>query len=128
MAIKQISHISVYVKNQNEALRWYTEKLGFIKRDDDSQTMSGFRWLTVSPKDNDSVKIMLFDATQPEYTKKIGQGTMVVLDTGDCRKMCAEMKSKGVTILSGPEDVPWGVSAVFKDLYGNPYNLVERKD
>ncbi|WP_227374604.1 hypothetical protein [Haladaptatus halobius] len=52
---------------------------------------------------------------------------MWVLETDDCRGTVADLKARGVTVTSAPEEVPWGVSAMVEDLYGNPYNLVESR-
>jgi catechol 2,3-dioxygenase-like lactoylglutathione lyase family enzyme len=53
MAIRRVSHAGLLVGDQGEALQWYTEKLGFEKREDDSETIPAFRWLTVGPKDQE---------------------------------------------------------------------------
>ncbi len=58
-------------------------------------------------------------------TERIGQGTTWVLGTDDCRATCEILKSRGVHFTEPPKDVPWGVQAVFKDLYGNSFALVQ---
>jgi len=125
MAITKLSHVTIIVPDQNEALAWYTEKLGFEKRADDGGSMPGYRWLTVAPKGQQGLEIALFQARDERERSWVGQGTLWVLETDDCRTTCKELETRGVTILSQPDQMPWGVSAIIQDLYGNPYNLLE---
>ncbi len=125
----------MWVKDQDEALRWYTEKLGFEKRQDDASTIPGFRWLTVAPKGQSEPEIvlgrpdpqMMGEAGAEEAIRQIGSNPTWVLDTDDCRTAYRELSSRGVKFTSPPEEAPWGVSAVFVDLYGNSYNIVEQR-
>lgn len=125
MAITKLSHVTIIVPDQNEALAWYTEKLGFEKRADDGGSMPGYRWLTVAPKGQQGLEIVLFQARDERERSWVGQGTLWVLETDDCRTTCKELAARGVTVLSQPDQMPWGVSAIIQDLYGNPYNLLE---
>ena len=132
----RLTHVTVVVKNQDEALKWYTEKLGFEKRSDDSTTMPGYRWLTVSPAGQTDIEIVLnmppavVDEAHKEMVesmmKMVGKNSTWVLWTDDCMKTYKELSAKGVKFPFPPEKQSFGVSAVFVDLYGNPYNLVER--
>lgn len=124
MKIRRVSHISVIVRDQDEALRWYMGMLGCEKRADDTETIPGFRWLTVGFADQPDLHIALFKAGD-DTAHRSGQGTVCVVETDDCRGMYQELSRRGVKFTYEPRDVPWGVSAVFEDLYGNPYNLVE---
>ncbi len=125
MAITKISHVTVIVNDQDEALKWYTEKFGFEKRVDDATTMPGYRWLTVAPHGQQGVEVALFKARNEQEATWVGQGTLWVLEVDDCRATVAELAARGVTVLSQPEQMPWGVSAIVQDLYGNPYNLLQ---
>ncbi len=125
MTITKLSHVTIIVPDQDEALSWYTEKLGFEKRVDDATTLPGYRWLTIAPKGQQDLEIALFQARDERERGWVGQGTLWVLETDDCRAACAELAARGVTILNQPEQMPWGVSAIIQDLYGNPYNLLE---
>lgn len=125
MAITGITYISVTVRDQDEALRWYTEVFGLEKRDDDSTTTPGFRWLSVAPPGNDATKIGLFLPRTEELAARVGQGLTYVLSVDDCRQTCAELSARGATVTMQPREAPWGISAIVKDLYGNLYNLVE---
>lgn len=128
--INRLAHVTVIVRDQDEALRFYTEKLGMEKRDD--RRMGNFRWLTVAPRGSD-VAIVLQRPSPPfqspeEETRmleRVGQGTTWVLETDDCRRDHATMVANGVKFQSAPSELPWGVSAVFEDLYGNRYNLLQ---
>ena len=125
MAIKHITHICVYVRDQDQALDWYTEKLGFKICDDNSEMVPGFRWLTVSPDADSATQMVLMPAGTDADQARIGANGICVLGTDDCRGDCAALAARGVEVVEQPSTVPWGVSAIFKDLYGNPYNLVE---
>lgn len=128
--LTKLGHVTVLVRDQDEALRFYTEKLGMEKRDD--QRMGEFRWLTVAPKGGDTAIVLQRPGApfqSPEAAERmiaqVGQGTTWVVETDDCRKEHAALAGRGVKFREEPRDMPWGVSAVFEDLYGNPYNLLE---
>lgn len=118
-----MSHVTVYVEDYEEALEWYTEKLGFVVRSDEE--FEGGRWLTVSPKPDSPVEIVLMEPDEPSGMEKVGEGTLWVVTTQDCAETTEILHDRGVEFVSMPEEVPWGVSAIFTDLYGNPYNLLE---
>jgi predicted enzyme related to lactoylglutathione lyase len=128
--IRRLVHVTVIVRDQEEALRFYTEKLGMEIRED--QRMGELRWLTVAPRGAE-VAIVLQRPGAPfqspeeasRMLARVGQGTMWVVETDDCRKDHAAMRDAGVTFASPPAEMPWGISAVFEDLYGNRYNLLE---
>lgn len=128
--IQRLAHVTVIVRDQDEALRFYTEKLGMEKRAD--RRMGSFRFLTVAPPGS-NVAIVLqrpgapFQSAEEEQQmlSRVGQGTTWVLETDDCRKDHAAMVAAGVAFQQAPKDLPWGVSAVFEDLYGNRYNLLQ---
>ncbi len=119
--IEKISTITIAVKDANEAERWFTEKLGFEKRRD--LAGPGIRWLTVAPKAQKEVQFLL--ATW--FPDHVGKNATCVVDTPDCRKAYEELKQRGVTFRQEPKDRPYGIEAVFVDLYGNPYALVQHK-
>jgi predicted enzyme related to lactoylglutathione lyase len=130
--ITKLTHVTILVRDQDEALRWYSEKLGFEKRADEIFG-PGSRWLTVGPKGQKDLEIVLQKPDPAMHgkelanklQKRIGQGIIWVLHTDNCRKDYETLQSRGVKFVSPPEEMPWGVSAVFEDLYGNPFNLVE---
>lgn len=120
--IKRLTHVTIMVCDQDEALEWYTQKLGFRKVHDERNTVPGFRWLTIAPARQEIPEIVLLKA---QDGNAVGRGTVWVLETDDCRRTYEELRARGVTFRSAPEDAPWGVSVVFEDLYGNQFNLVE---
>ena len=124
-----LRHITVLVKDQEDALRFYTEKLGFVKREDQLIWMDTIRWLTVSPKNQQETLISLVKA-EPEDLPMVGKqsGNLVLMTilTDDVEKDYQELKDRGVNFMLGPEEQSWGTEAVFEDLYGNRYDLIQR--
>lgn len=121
--ITGITHITVLVENMDEALAWWEEKFGFVKFRDNTFGEGG-RFLTVTPPGNQSVEVVLQEPFDEAGRSQIGKGTMWVFAVDDCRKTTDELRTRGVTIESEPEDLPWGVSSLIKDVSGNSINLV----
>jgi catechol 2,3-dioxygenase-like lactoylglutathione lyase family enzyme len=136
--ITRLSHATVFVLDQDEALKFYRDKLGFEVRTD--MTMdNGFRWLTVGPKTQPDMEIILmavregfmFDAEKVAMMKKLLQGGAMgagVLDVDDCRKTYAELKAKGVEFKSEPQERFYGIEALLVDNSGNWFSMTERKE
>ena len=124
MTLTRISHLTVYVDDQDEALRWYQDNLGFEVCMDNSKLVPELRWLTVSPAGNRDTQIVLMPARNDDEKSRVGSNLITVLNTDDCRGDMARLAANGVEIVEAPAEVPWGVSGVIRDLYGNPYNLV----
>jgi len=133
--IEKMSHATIYVLNQDEALEFYRDKLGFEVRTD--ARMEGFRWLTISPKDQPGFEIilmepkagMMFDeATAAQLRSMIEKGNLSagVFDTPNCQVTYDELRAKGVEFLSPPAERPYGIEAVFKDNSGNWFSLTQR--
>lgn len=131
--LTDVTHVTTLVDDVDEALEWYTERFGFETRSDETFG-PGMRWVTVAPE-GASTEIVLQEPNPSFHGEgraaamrdRIGQGTTTVLGTDDCRSDVDDLEDRGVTVTSGPEEVPWGLSAVVEDLYGNPYNLVEQR-
>jgi catechol 2,3-dioxygenase-like lactoylglutathione lyase family enzyme len=134
--VTKLSHATIYVLNQNEALKFYTEKLGFEVRTD--QTLEGFRWLTVGLKNQPDLEIVLMEPkpgfmfdedTIKQLRSLIQKGALGagVLEVDDCRKTYEELKSKGVEFLSPPQERPYGIEAVLKDNSGNWFSMTQHK-
>jgi catechol 2,3-dioxygenase-like lactoylglutathione lyase family enzyme len=143
--IQRMSHSAIFVLDQDVAKDFYVNKLGFEVSMDQSMP-NGFRWLTVSPKGQPDLQIILmkvapspFDVAnvqkiQPQDVETIG-GLMKkgafgagVFQTADCRKTYEEMKAKGVEFLSAPKDQFYGVEAVFRDPFGNWFSMTQPKN
>ncbi|HKF47051.1 MAG TPA: VOC family protein [Terracidiphilus sp.] len=118
-AFDKVSTITIAVQDQDEALTWFTQVLGFEKRMD--QQGSGFRWLTVAPPQQAEVEFLLASW----FPDRVGKNATWVLSTRDCQGGYEELKSKGIEFTQGPDMKPWGIEAIFVDLYGNKYALVQ---
>ncbi len=129
--INSMSHATVWVKDQEAAKAFYTEKLGFDTRMD--ITADGFRWLTVAPKGQSDFQLLLADPKPPMVEPEVGAQIKAllakgvfgagVMDTDDCRRTYEDLKAKGVTFLQEPAERPYGVEAVFRDDSGNWFSL-----
>ncbi len=125
----KIGHITLLVKDQDEALKFYTEKLGFQKRQD-TILWGNMRWVTVSPKDQPDLELTLVVADSEEKRRAVGKQAgdhvFLTLETDNCRTAFKAMKAKGVKFYDKPQQQAWGVEVVFEDLYGNLFDLVQR--
>jgi catechol 2,3-dioxygenase-like lactoylglutathione lyase family enzyme len=133
--IRALSHVVVYVLDQDRALRFYTDCLGFEVRTD--AKLDGFRWLTVAPKGQADVAIMIAAPMPPMFSAEDGEAVKAlvakgvfcggVLETNDCRATYEELRAKGVSFLQEPADRPYAIEAVFRDDSGNWFSLTQRK-
>jgi predicted enzyme related to lactoylglutathione lyase len=132
--ITKLAVVTIHVGNQDEALDFYTRKLGFHKRVD-VFVAPGCRWLTVSPTKHSDVQIFLKDPTgwydnEAEVQMKsgtIGQASTWVFHTDNCHKTYETLAARGVKFISEPKDEIHGIEAVFEDLYGNTFSLLEQR-
>jgi catechol 2,3-dioxygenase-like lactoylglutathione lyase family enzyme len=115
----KVSTVTIAVLDQDEALTWFTEVLGFEKRMD--QVGNGLRWLTVAPPQQAEVEFLLASW----FPDLVGKNPTWVLSTRDCQGGYEDLKSKGIEFVQSPMPRPWGIEAVFVDLYGNKYALVQ---
>ena len=147
--IQKMSHATIYVLDQDEAKDFYVNKLGFEVKVDQSLP-NGFRWLTVAPKGQPELEIILMKVgsgndfvkmkggNAEESTKKDIDAMAALLKKGwfsagafrtaDCRKTFEELKAKGVEFVSEPKDHFYGVEAVFKDPFGNWFSMSQPKN
>jgi catechol 2,3-dioxygenase-like lactoylglutathione lyase family enzyme len=135
--IRKLSHVTVYVLDQERAKTFYTEKLGFEIRAD--VTMGSFRWLTVGPKGQADLELVLFpvhpgpmlhEDVCAKLTSLVTEGRMGVgvFETADCKKTYEELEARGVVFKSKPTERPYGViEATFADDSGNVFSLTERR-
>jgi catechol 2,3-dioxygenase-like lactoylglutathione lyase family enzyme len=133
--ITKLNHVNVFVLDQDRAKQFYTETLGLDVRND--SVLDGFRWLTVGPKDQPDLAILLAYPAPPMFSAEdaetvralVAKGSLGggVFATDDCRKTFQELSEKGVTFLQEPADRPYGVEAVFRDDSGNWFSLTETK-
>ena len=129
--IDRLGHVTVLVRDQDEALRFYTELLG-LRKCQDVVFAPGMRFLTVAPEGQKEPEIILHqpsgwhdEKTAKRMLERVGQSTSWVFNTDDCRHTYEILSSRGVQFLSPPEEGPWGLRAIFEDLYGNRFVLQE---
>ena len=133
----RIGTAQLWVHDQDEALRFYTEKVGLeIRQDVTVPEMGNFRWLTVGPPQQDDIAIVLMaipgpplmDADTERQVRDLvakGFAGTVFLSTDDCRAAYKELVSRGVEFVEEPEDRPYGVDAGFRDPSGNNIRLTQ---
>ena len=127
----KIGHVTLLVKDFDEALRFYIEKLGFVKRQD-ARFWGDMRWLTVSPRDQPDFELTFVLADTKEKQKVLGKQAgdhvLMTLETDVCHRDYQAMKAKGVKFYGEPTSQAWGVEVVFEDLYGNLIDLIQRSE
>ena len=134
--IKAVSHVNVWVHDQDEAKAFYTEKLGFeVRQDATLEEMGEYRWLTVGATDQPDVNIILSIPTPPAIDSEsaeqlkvlLAKGAMGpgILQTEDCRKTITELEKKGVEVTEQPNERFYGVDAEIRDPSGNLWRVVQ---
>lgn len=133
----KIANAHLWVHDQDEALVFYTEKLGMeVRADVTLPELGDFRWLTVGPAGQEDVAIALMAIPEPpvfeEETIKQIEGLMakgaagaVFLTTDDCRASYEKLKARGVEFTEAPEERPYGIDAGFRDPSGNSLRLTQ---
>jgi catechol 2,3-dioxygenase-like lactoylglutathione lyase family enzyme len=135
--IQRMSFGSIFVRDQDVAIDFYVNKLGFeLTRD---QTLPhGFRWVTVRPKGQAELELILFKPTAGKQLTEddvarinelMGKGAFGagVFETADCQRTYDELKERGVEFASPPKEQFYGVEAVLKDPFGNWFSLTQPK-
>jgi len=134
-----ISTAQLWVHDQDEALAFYTEKLGMEVRSDVTLAELGdFRWLTVGPPGQDNIAIVLMaipgapvmdDETAGQVRDLMGKGFAgtVFLETDDCQAAYEDLRARGVEFTESPEERPYGIDSGFRDPSGNSFRLTQVK-
>ena len=134
----RIANAQVWVQDQDEALAFYTEKLGLELRNDTTlPEMGNFRWLTVGVPGQKDVAIVLMAVPGPpvfdeETSSKLkdlvakGAAGGLFFTTEDCRASYEELAGRGVEFTQEPTEQPYGVDAGFRDPSGNQFRMVQR--
>ncbi len=137
--LKQLTHTQVWVHDQDEALAFYTEKLGLELREDVTvPEMGNFRWLSVGVPGQQDVAITLMAVPGPpvfdEDTRKQilalvakGAATGLFFSTDDCQASYEELKSRGVEFTQEPTEQPYGIDVGFRDVSGNHFRMMQPK-
>jgi catechol 2,3-dioxygenase-like lactoylglutathione lyase family enzyme len=127
--MNRISHMSLIVHNQDEALAFYTEKLGFVVTEGHKAPDNTWYWLTIAPTKESPISLsLLLPQTEEDKAligKQSGSIPLFVLLTDDCHKITDLFASNGVEFAKQPTNEFWGIDAVFKDLYGNLIDLCQ---
>jgi predicted enzyme related to lactoylglutathione lyase len=136
----KVSVAQLWVHDQDEALKFYTQKLGMeVRVDATLSEMGDFRWLTVGPVGQPEISIVLMPVPGPpvmdaetaaqvrDLMSKGFAGT-VFLTTDDCRATYEELKGRGVEFSEEPEDRPYGIDCGFRDPSGNALRLTEVRE
>jgi predicted enzyme related to lactoylglutathione lyase len=133
----RIANAQLWVHDQDDALAFYTEKLGWEVRSDVTMAeMGNFRWLTVGPAGQPDFAVVLMaipgppvldPATADQLRELMAKGVAgtVFLTTDDCRASYEELRSRGVEFTEAPEERPYGIDAGFRDPSGNPLRLTQ---
>lgn len=129
--IQSIVHIALVVNDYDEAIEFYTKKLHFTLIEDTYQPEQDKRWVVVSPPGSNGTTILLARASKPVQESFIGNQAggrvFLFLSTDDFWRDSYEMKSAGIKFEREPKEADYGTVAVFKDIYGNLWNLAEFK-
>jgi catechol 2,3-dioxygenase-like lactoylglutathione lyase family enzyme len=133
----KVAHVHLWVHDQEEALAFYTEKLGMeVRADVTLPEMGGYRWLAVGPVGQPDLAIVLdaipgppaMDAGTAEQVRDLmakGWAGTVFLTTDDARASYEELSGRGVDFVGEPEERPYGIDSYFRDPSGNPIRLME---
>ncbi|HEY1038207.1 MAG TPA: VOC family protein [Bacteroidia bacterium] len=127
---QSIIHISLVVADYDEAIAFYTQKLNFTLVEDTVLNETK-RWVLISPPGSTGCQLLLAKASGDEQKSRIGNQTggrvFLFLQTDDIKRDHANMKANGINFVREPEEQKWGTVAVFEDLYGNMWDLIERR-
>jgi len=126
---QSIVHIAIVVRDYDEAIDFYTNTLNFELIEDTYQPEQDKRWVVIAPPNSTGTTILLARASKPEQKNFIGNQTggrvFLFLNTDDFWRDYNDMISKDVEFLREPKKTDYGTVAVFKDLYGNLWDLLE---
>ncbi len=129
---QSLLHVSLVVRDYDEAIAFYVGKLGFELLEDTDQPEQNKRWVVVRPRGSTGASIVLGRANKPDQQAFIGNQTggrvFLFLQTDDLQRDYAHMIAQGIEFARTPTEFSYGTVAVFKDLYGNLWDLVQRKD
>ena len=136
----RIGTAQLWVHDQDEALKFYTEKVGMeVRADVTLPELGDFRWLTVGPAGQDDIAITLMaipgppvmDAETGEQVRELmskGFAGTIFLTTDDCQAAYEELSSRGLEFTEPPEERPYGIDSGFRDPSGNSFRLTQVRD
>jgi catechol 2,3-dioxygenase-like lactoylglutathione lyase family enzyme len=128
---QSIVHVALVVRDYDEAIAFYTEKLNFELIEDTYQPEQDKRWVVVRPPGSRGTSLLLARATTPQQQASIGNQTggrvFLFLNTDDFWRDYESMKDNGIKFVREPQKQEYGTVAVFEDLYGNLWDLLQLK-
>ena len=128
---QKIGYITLLVRDYDEAIEFYTGKLRFVLLED-SQLGEGKRWILLSPPGSEESCLLLARAASPEQDdavgNQVGHRVFLFLHTDDFWRDYREMTARGIAFVEEPRAEDYGTVAVFQDLYGNKWDLLELSD
>jgi predicted enzyme related to lactoylglutathione lyase len=124
--LTKLSVVTILVRDQDEALQFYTEKLGLEKMDDIVMGEGG-RWLTVTAPEQKDLQIFLAkaDSFGMDLMEHVGRAPAWAFATDNCQATYETLAARGVKFTSPPKEKPYGIEAAFEDLYGNVFAVVQ---
>lgn len=127
---QHIAHVALVVKDYDEAIEFYTRKLNFVLVEDTVMTETK-RWVLISPPGATETNLLLARAANKEQASRIGNQTggrvFLFLYTDDFWRAYNQMVERGINFVRPPKEEAYGTVAVFEDLYGNQWDLLQRK-
>jgi catechol 2,3-dioxygenase-like lactoylglutathione lyase family enzyme len=127
---QRIVHIALVVDDYDKAIEFYTRRLGFELIEDTVMSETK-RWVLVAPKGNGQCKLLLAKAADDEQRSRVGNQTggrvFLFLYTDNLKRDYGNYMAKEIEFVKAPVEEPYGTVAVFKDLYGNLWDLIEPK-
>ena len=128
---QEIIHVAIVVRDYDEAIQYFTEKLHFSLVKDEYQPAQDKRWVLVAPPNSTGVNLLLAKASKPEQVPFIGNQAggrvFLFLNTDDFWRDYIEMTRNGIHFIREPKEESYGTVTVFEDLYGNLWDLVQMK-
>jgi catechol 2,3-dioxygenase-like lactoylglutathione lyase family enzyme len=129
---QSILHVALVVRDYDEAIQFYCHKLHFRLVEDTYQPEQDKRWVVVAPPGSSGATLLLARAATPVQAAFIGNQSggrvFLFLSTDDFWRDYNEMHAAGIRFVREPKEAPYGTVAVFEDLYGNLWDLVQRKE
>ena len=126
---QSIVQVALVVRDYDEAIEFYTQKLHFILTENTYQAEQDKRWVVVSPPGSGGTNLLLARASTPDQEpligKQSGSRVFLFLSTDDFWRDYNEMVAKGIEFVREPRQADYGTVAVFRDLYGNLWDLLE---
>ncbi|HKJ18715.1 MAG TPA: VOC family protein [Xanthomonadales bacterium] len=126
---QSIVHVALVVRDYDEAIAFYTEKLDFELVEDTYQPEQDKRWVVVAPPGSKGTSLLLARASKPEQESFVGNQTggrvFLFLNSDDFWRDYETMKSRGINFVRDPKVQDYGTVAVFEDLYGNRWDLLQ---